>query len=97
MVFPAFSGALRKLYGGPCRGTRGDSDQNAFVFANQLAGRESVLIGYGNDFVVYLGIQHVGNEARTDSLNFVRTGDSRGEHGRGSGLHGDDLDIRVLG
>ena len=63
-VLACVLGALCQLDGSPDSSTGGDAHQNAFLVADQAAGGKGVVIFDGNDLVVDLGVQHVGDEAR---------------------------------
>ena len=89
-------GALCQLQRSPDRSTGRDTHQNAFLVADQAAGGKGVVIFDGDDLVVDLGVQHVGDEACADALDLVGAGDAGGQHGGGLGLHGDYLDGGVL-
>ena len=95
-VLAGVLGALCQLDGSPDSSTGGDAHQNAFLVADQAAGGKGVVIFDGDDLVVDLGVQHVGDEACADALDLVRTGGTLAQDRRGSGLNGHDLDAGIL-
>ena len=95
-VLACVLGALCQLDGSPDSSTGGDAHQNAFLVADQAASGKGVVIFDGNDLVVDLGVQHVGDEACADALDLVRTGGALAQDRGGSGLNGHDLDAGIL-
>ena len=89
-------GALCQLQRSPDRSTGRDTHQNAFLVADETAGRKGILIGHGDDLIVDLGIQHIRHKARADALDLVRARNTLAQNGGGGGLDGDDLDVGVL-
>ena len=64
--------------------------------ADEAARCKGVLVGHGDDFIVDLGVQHIGDKACADALDLVCTGSALAQDRGGGGLHSHDLDIRVL-
>ena len=64
--------------------------------ADALAGCKSVLIGHGDDLIIDLGVQHIGDKACADALNLVGTCMAFAEDGRILRLHGNDLHTGLL-
>lgn len=95
-VLACVFGTLRKPDRRICRRTGGNADQHAFLFADELAGRERILVRYRDDLVVDAGIEYVRNKARADALDLVRAGGTLGKYRRAFGLDRDDLDVGVL-
>ena len=60
-----------QLHGGPHSGAGGDAHQHTLSLADQLAGGEGVLIFHGDDLVIHLGVQHIGDKARADALDLM--------------------------
>ena len=86
MVLPSFSGRLASSMAAHSGSAGGNTYQHALRAADQLAGGKGVLVGNGDDLVIDLGVQHVGDKARADALNLVRTGDALATaQGRSSG------------
>ena len=77
-VLACVLGTLCQLDGSPDSSTGRDAHQNAFLVADQAAGGKGVVIFDGDDLVVDLGVQHVGDEACADALDLVRTGEVAG-------------------
>ena len=65
--------------------------------AKLLAGLERVVVVDGDDLVVDLRIEHLGDKARADALDLVRPCHACGQNRRCLGLHGHDLHVRILG
>ena len=95
-VLACVLGALCQLDGSPDGSTGRDAHQNAFLVADQAAGGKGVVIFDGDDLVVDLGVQHVGDEACADALDLVRTGGTLAQDRGGSRLNGHDLDAGIL-
>ena len=87
---------LGKLNGGPDGSAGGNADENALAAAKLLAGLECVVVVNGDDLVLDLRVEHLGDKARADALNFVRACNAGGQDRRGLGLHGHNLHVRVL-
>ena len=64
--------------------------------ADKLAGGKGVVIFDGDDLIVDLGIQNLGDKARADALDLVRARNTLAQNGGGGGLDGDDLDVGIL-
>lgn len=88
--------ALCQLNGSPHRSAGGDTDKDAFRFADPLAGCKSGVVFDRDDLIINIGIQHGGNKACADALNLVRAGRALAQNGGGRRLYGDDLHLRVL-
>ena len=62
----------------------GNADQNALFSADEPAVCKRVLVRNGDDLVIDLRVEHIGDKARADALNLVRacpcdrTGDEAG-------------------
>lgn len=80
-----------QLHGSPHSGAGGDAHQHTLPLANQLAGGEGVLIFHGDDLVIHLGVQYVGDKACTDALDLVSAAVALAEDGRALRLHGHHL------
>src|SRR5262245_34186011 len=70
--------------------TGGDSDQDSLLAGQAARVVGGFVVGNGDDVVVDVGVEDLGNEARTDPLNAVEAGIAAREHRRGCGLDGDD-------
>src|SRR5258708_7164160 len=73
--------AFRHLDRRPDIGTGGDADEHALFFAETARHLDRVLVGHGDDFVVYLAVQDAGDEAGADALDRVHTSSSAAEDG----------------
>ena len=66
-------GAFCQLFRSLISSARRYAYENSFAPRNQSARTESVLVGYGDYLVVYLRVQNVGNETRSDPLYLMGT------------------------
>ena len=87
---------MRQLDGRPDGRAGGDAHQHTLGMADQLAGGEGVVVRDGDDLVIDLRIQHVGDKARADALDLVAAGVALAQDGGILRLDGDDLDVRIL-
>ena len=55
-------------------GSGGDAAEDAFPFRHFSGGFQSVVVGYGNDFVNDFQVQYLWDEPGPDALNQVGTG-----------------------
>ena len=95
--FALVFGTLSKLDGRKNGGAGGNSDQNAFLVSDLLAGGKGVVVGNGDNLIVYLCVKHIGNEACADALNFMSAGNAGGKNCRGGGLNSNDLYVGFFG
>lgn len=76
--FAFIFGALCKGYSSVQGCAGGNADKHTFLGCDESACRKSILVRYGDDFVIDFGIQYLRNKAGADSLNFVRAGSAGG-------------------
>ena len=73
----------------------GNADQDAFLSADKSACGKRIFVGNRDDLVIDLCVEHIGNEACTDTLNFMCARDALRQNGRRSRLDSNDLHGRI--
>ena len=84
-------GALGQLDGRPQGRAGGDANQNALLLAHQLAGGKGILVLHGDDLVIHLGVQYIGDKACADALDLVSAAVALAEDRGALRLHGHHL------
>lgn len=93
---PLGLGALRDLDGG-CEGrARGYADEQSLLGSGSSSCGDGRLGGDGDDFVVQIGIEDIGDEIGAEALDLVRTRSAFGEQRRLRRFDGDELDAGLV-
>ena len=73
-------------------GAGGDAHNHAFRCSHEPSGLKGVLVRNRDDLVVNACVEHIGNKARADSLDFVGACRAGRKDGGGLGFHGNYFD-----
>ena len=97
MVLPLFSGRFASSIAAHTAAPEEMPTSTPSFRPISRAGGEGVLVLYGNDLIVDLRVQHVGDKAGADALDLVAAGHALAQNRGGGRLHGDDLHTRGSG